>query len=93
MPTKEEMENGIRNLEKVNFKVDYIFSHCCPTNIQAIIGKYRKDELMDYLQEIYEKTEFKKWFLGHYHENKQVNPEFTVIYEDIIPLEFESIFK
>ena len=30
LPTKEEMENSINNLEKVNYKVDYIISHCCP---------------------------------------------------------------
>ena len=44
MPTKEEMENGIRNLEKVNFKIDYIITHCCPTNVQAILsgGLYKK---------------------------------------------------
>lgn len=28
MTTKEEIENGIRNLEKVNYKIDYIATHC-----------------------------------------------------------------
>ena len=27
LPTKEEMQNGILNLEKVNYEVDYIISH------------------------------------------------------------------
>ena len=38
LPTEEEMQNGIKNLEKVNYKVDYIISHCCPTSIQTILG-------------------------------------------------------
>ena len=39
------MKNGIKNLEKVNYKVDYIISHCCPTSVQAILGagKYEKN--------------------------------------------------
>ena len=48
------MENGINNLEKINYKVDYIISHCCPTSIQTLINPtYKKDILTDYLQLIY----------------------------------------
>ena len=95
LPTEEEMANGINNLEKVNYKVDYIISHCCPTNIQALLGggTYKKDYLTDYLQEISEKMEFKKWYFGHYHDNKQVNPQYVLLYEDMIPLELKSIFE
>ena len=95
LPTEEEMKNGINNLENVNYKVDYIISHCCPTSIQAILGagKYKKDYLTDYLQKISEKCEFKRWYFGHYHENRQVNSQFTCLYEDIVPLEFKSIFE
>lgn len=95
LPTKEEMENGINNLEKVNYKVDYIITHCCPTSIQTILesGIYKKDCLTDYLQQISEKCEFKKWYFGHYHDYRQVNSQFVLLYEDIVQLEFESIFK
>ena len=90
LPTNEEMEKGIKNLEKVNYKVDYI----CPTSIQTLLNPiYEKDILTDYLQEISEKCEFKKWYFGHYHENKQLNSQFTCLYEEIVPLEFNSIFK
>ena len=94
LPTNEEMTNGIKNLEKVNYKVDYIITHCCSTSIQAMLGggRYKKDILTDYLQKISEKCEFKKWYFGHYHSNIQVNSQYVLLYEDIVPLEFESIF-
>ena len=94
LPTEEEMQNGIKNPEKVNYKVDYIISHCCPTSIQTILGNgiYKKDILTDYLQEISEKCEFKKWYFGHYHDYRQINSQFTLLYENIVPLEFNSIF-
>ena len=94
LPTQEEMKNGINNLEKVNYKVDYIITHCCPTSVQAILsgGTYKKDYLTDYLQKISEKCEFKKWYFGHYHDNKQIDSKYILLYEDIVPLEFESIF-
>ena len=93
LPTKQEMKNGIKNLEKINYKVDYIISHCCPTSIQALINPtYKRDILTDYLQQISEKCTFKRWYFGHYHDYKQVNSQFTLLYEDILPLEYESVF-
>lgn len=88
------MQNGIDNLEKVNYKVDYIITHCCPTSVQAMLsgGTYKTDYLMDYLQKISEKCEFKKWYFGHYHDNRQVDAQFSLLYKDIIPLKHESIF-
>ena len=93
LPTKEEMQNGINNLRNVNYKVDYIISHCCPTNIQALLGggMYKRDYLTDYLQGIADKTDFKKWFFGHYHDNRQVNNQYVLLYEDIIPLELKDM--
>ena len=94
LPTNQEMENGIENLEKINYKVDYIISHCCPTSIQALINStYKRDILTEYLQQISEKCTFKRWYFGHYHDYKQVNSQFTLLYENIVPLEYESIFE
>lgn len=93
LPTNQEMENGIENLEKINYKVDYIISHCCPTSIQALINStYKRDILTDYLQQISEKCTFKRWYFGHYHDYKQVNSQFTLLYENIVLLEYESVF-
>ena len=93
LPTVDEMENGIKNLENVGYKVDYIISHCCPTNVQILLNpRYKRDVLTDYLQQISEKCTFKGWYFGHYHENKQVSPNFIALYEDIVPIEYESVF-
>ena len=94
LPTEDEMINGIKNLEKVNYKVDYIISHCCPTSVQSLIGGpgFEKDILTDYFQQISEKCEFKMWFFGHYHDYRKINSQYVLLYEDIIPLHYESCF-
>lgn len=33
------------------------------------------------------------WYFGHYHDNRQVNDQYALLYEDIVPLEFKSIFE
>ena len=88
LPTNQEMENRIENLEKINYKVDYIISHCCPTSIQTLINStYKRDVLTDYLQQISEKCTFKRWYFGHYHQDRRVSKKETVLYKKIVQLE------
>ena len=86
IPCSEEFAEGLQNLEKHNFDVDFIISHCCSTNTQAVLsgGLYKQDELTDYFDEIREKTQFKKWFFGHYHIDRNVSPSEIALYEQII---------
>lgn len=88
MPTSDEMQNGIKNLEKCNYKVDYVISHCTSTVTQAIMsaGEFEPDELTDYLQKIKDKLDFKKWFFGHYHINRQIDTQFICLYEQIMQI-------
>lgn len=42
---------------------------------------------------IYEEAyTFKGWYFRHYHDYKQVNSQFALLYENIVQLEYESVF-
>jgi DNA repair exonuclease SbcCD nuclease subunit len=86
MPSQEEMDEGRRNLEENDYTVDFIVSHCSASSTAALIshGKFKPDTLTMYLEEIRQKTNFKKWFFGHYHENRNVNANEILLYEQII---------
>jgi len=86
LPTMEEMEEGRRNLEAADWKVDFILTHCTSASTTALIGGgfYAQDILTQYLQELKEKTEYKRWFFGHHHMDKQINTEEICLYEQII---------
>ena len=86
MTTEEEMKFGLKNLAENNYEVDFIISHCCPQQIVEMFseGCYKADELTDYFDIIMEKTKFKKWFFGHYHDNRQLMCNFVMLYEQII---------
>ena len=47
-------------------------------------GKFKPDILTMYFEEIRQRTTFKKWFFGHYHENMNVNANEILLYEQII---------
>ena len=74
------------NLQKHDNKVDFIVSHCASSGTAALIshGMYKPDLLTEYLEEIRQTVRFKKWFFGHYHDNRNVNAEEILLWEQII---------
>ena len=68
--------------------VDFVVTHCAPTDIQKIFGEglYVPDRLTDYLMEVKETLDFKKWFFGHYHDNRNIQDKYVMLYEQIIPI-------
>lgn len=84
MPSKTEMEFGLDVLSANNYDVDYIITHDAPTSIQKLLLPYaERDILTDYLQKILEKTKFKHWYFGHYHQDRDVAPNMTCLYKQI----------
>ena len=86
LPSEEEMEEGRKNLELHHNTVDFIVTHCCSSSTQAMLGGslYKPDMETTYLEEIKQNTKFKKWFFGHYHDNRNVSAEEILLYEQII---------
>ena len=56
-----------------------------------IYNKEDYNQMMDSLPDTIIK--FKKWYFGYYHDYRQVNSQFILLYEDIVTLEFQSIFS
>jgi predicted phosphodiesterase len=98
LPTPDELDEGIENLEKVNWTVDYVITHCAPDSIEKFMGrlnnkKYTGDILTEYFEKIEDKLKFKHWYFGHYHMNKMLDDKHTVLYEDIVTIDSETRYK
>ena len=86
LPSQEEMEEGRKNLAAHGNAVDFIVTHCCASSTQILLGgsMYRPDTITAYLEEILQNIKFRKWFFGHYHDNRNVNARELLLYEQII---------
>jgi hypothetical protein len=89
LPSEEEMNEGLENLEKQNNKVDYILTHCAYTSLLRQLdggsGLYESDYLTNYLQKIKQSVDYKQWVFGHFHVNENFYWErATCIYEQIV---------
>lgn len=88
IPSKEEFNHAIENLERANWHVDYIVTHCAPKSIQAKIASwYENDAVTSFLQLVEENCKFKHWYFGHYHVDMDVDEKHTALYDLIVPLE------
>lgn len=88
MPNKEEYTEGIQNLRLFNHQVDYIITHTAPTSIvnQLIPEIKPPDQLTNFLEAIKAGTQYKHWYFGHFHEDRDIDKKHTLLYYNIIPL-------
>ena len=91
IPTDEEYEEGLANLEKNDFEVDYILTHTGPSEAVSYMGygEWADEEvtLRKYLQRIADNTDFKAWYFGHFHEDAEIEDTFYCLYEDLVELD------
>ena len=85
MPSNEEYEEAVRNLEKYGFDVDIVLTHCAP---EGYLGKVvcnraenRLTKFLDALITEYGLT-FKHWYFGHYHRDLEWD-KFSIMYSKI----------
>ena len=80
MPSDDEITEGIKNLEKHDFSVDYVITHSAPSSLRP---KYDIDPLTEYLESIKGKLTYKKWYFGHYHIDEEIDANHTAIFNKI----------
>lgn len=88
-PNEAEYRQAVRALEKEDWCVDLVFTHCAPTDIQRrIYPIYLMTAQTEFLREVREKLVYRQWYCGHYHRDWiSAEDRFQVLYEDIIPVE------
>lgn len=85
LPSNAEFQRALANLDNAHWKVDYVISHCGPTSIQKEINPYyQKDSLTDFFDTIKDDLTFKRWYFGHYHEDRVIQNKFIALYNKII---------
>lgn len=89
MPDAQEYENGEKNLNLCEMKVNIIATHVAPTSIAYAIGEDPLPEetmLNDYLDNVRMKTSYDHWYFGHYHRDVSIENA-DGLYERIIALD------
>ena len=89
-------------LEKISGEdVDFILTHTCPLQFQPTdlfiggIDQSTVDKEMEiWLTEVEEKVWYGNWFFGHFHQDREIRPGVTMLFNriyELIPKESEGI--
>lgn len=86
LPSDEEIQSAENNLKKVDYKVDYVLSHCAPQSVVSFMYMcpVDSDKLTLWFEDLQGRLDFKKWFFGHYHEDKKILDKYILLYDQIV---------
>ncbi|MBR3768562.1 MAG: metallophosphoesterase [Clostridia bacterium] len=92
IPSSQEMLNGVSNLEKHSYKVDYIITHEPPSKIRDFLllssnKTLRVTALGAYFDELSQQTEFKKWYFAGLHIDKFISDSYAALFKNIVSVE------
>lgn len=103
MPNHEEYQNAIKNLKQVNYQVDYIITHTAPLETVFYLSSYRNLHikkmvekelpLNTFLDEIQRKVNYKQWYFGHFHVDKELWRDQIAVLSCIRELDSGKIVK
>lgn len=76
-PDDAIMNFAVSQLDKLNWKIDFIFSHTAPLKFEPtdVFSPYINQDNVDkttekWLDKIEDKLDYEHWFLGHYHTDR-----------------------
>ena len=83
--TDEDVLNGLNNLKKVDYQVEYVLTHAAPSSVVKKMFGYKTDSNTELLENFKKKIIFNHWYFGHYHQNKKYG-KYRCFYEDILEI-------
>lgn len=90
MPSVEEYEEAVSNLERHNGIVDCILTHCAPEMTLLAMNmpkmQYRDhNELTEFLDTLTQTVKFNDWYFGHYHDESDFG-KYHLLYNRVVEL-------
>ena len=85
LPTSAEYDEAISNLNRMNWKVDYVISHCQPSWFFKKFfrdNSFQKNPITNFFDIIEEEIKYKHWYSGHLHFDKTYK-DITCLYQEV----------
>lgn len=90
IPSLDEYQEALDNLAACGMEVDYVLTHDCGAHFYGRLHSNKTvhtiNGFFDRL-EFQEKLQFKHWYCGHHHVDRELDSRHTILYDKIIELE------
>lgn len=95
MPTDEEMQEAIANLDRYHNKVDFVITHAAPEDTMSLFYPNHPEEkpLNNFLEWVRENVEYKHWYMGHLHLDEDVWRHQTILWFQLRNMENNEVVE
>lgn len=96
LPTHQEIQYAMENLDAHQNQVDLILTHCAPTHIQNLLSPLKGvnfdgkgDILTQYFESIFNTVPYHHWYFGHYHTDIDIDEKHHCLYKKRVTISDE----
>lgn len=93
LPSEKEIKYAREMLDSVYWEVDYIVTHTCASDLLSkTLYPYSgwqspdTDRLTNFFNELESKLDFRRWYYGHFHIDRNIDHRHTALMDAIVPL-------
>ena len=84
LPTDEELEYAVVNLQEQHRRVDLIITHEAPASVKRLIDRNAGiNDLNIFLDTVMHNTRWQKWYFGSLHEDRAVSENLICVFEEV----------
>lgn len=85
LPTDEELEYSVKNLQSHNKKVDLVITHEAPASVKRMI---RRDSVINdmniFLDTLLHNIQCEKWYFGSMHTDRVIFSHMECLYQNVV---------
>ena len=92
LPDEEDFERARAALDEVGWQVDYVVTHTCANRMlpralypASMWQAPDFDRLTLFLDELEERLEYRHWYCGHFHVDRDLDDRHTALYDRVVP--------
>ena len=89
LPTDEELEYAVVNIEEQRRRVDLIITHEAPASVKRLIDRSASiNDLNIFLDTVMHNARYRKWYFGSLHEDRAVSEKLICVFEEVHKIDF-----
>lgn len=91
MPSEAEMTGGLARLAENGNRIDYILTHEPSGKANGYLSAKRAlDGLNVYLNQLEEQVNYRHWYFGSLHRDRQLSKQHTAVFRRVLPVDQTS---
>ena len=85
LPSVDELYEANKNLQKVDYIVDYVITHECSGNVKGFLNMDDNsyNHLYAFLNDAAKVIDYKLWFFGCHHIDKIIPPKYIGVFKEV----------